>query len=367
MRGRKHTFRPAVEQLERRDVPSTLDTSAVIQALLAQRANLLQSALALRGRLPRYTFNQGVSVLQNRLQVLGMMVQQPYQDASDAVSVDQLRQQINMAQAILRNGALSPPQVTSAMLKRLNELQTQLLDGINTPDGRRIFGLTVSKLQILTLYLNLTTGTAGPQGPIGPRGLTGATGPQGPQGVTGPQGPQGDIGPQGPQGDIGPQGAQGPQGDPGGPQGPQGDTGPQGPQGDAGPQGPQGDTGPQGPQGDTGPQGPQGDAGPQGPQGATGPTFVYSTVASGDTFTPTDPLNIVTLGTNPSGAAAITLDTTGVPNNTTVYIVTADPDGVDVSVTGGGTINGGAGPEGFAGRHSLLFVFDSAGNDWVGG
>jgi hypothetical protein len=94
--------------------------------------------------------------------------------------------------------------------------------------------------------LDVTLGSAGPQGA---KGDTGTVGPQGPPGATGPAGAQG------------PQGVAGPKGDTGatGPQGPAGVTGATGP---AGPQGPQGAQGVQGPAGITGATGPQGPAGP---------------------------------------------------------------------------------------------------------
>lgn len=132
----------------------------------------------------------------------------------------------------------------------------------------------------ISLLPSLTTGPAGPQGPIGLTGLQGPigfTGPVGPRGLIGPIGLTGAVGPTGLTGAVGPIGLTGTQGLIGltglvGPIGPIGITGQTGAQGPIGPIGLTGATGLIGLTGQTGPTGQTGAQGQIGPIGITGVT-----------------------------------------------------------------------------------------------
>ncbi|MEX2534114.1 MAG: S-layer homology domain-containing protein [Trueperaceae bacterium] len=185
-------------------------------------------------------------------------------------------------------GENSEQELTSTLLQRVDELETQLASGA----------------------LQGTQGPAGPQGEpgsAGPEGSRGEAGPAGPQGPSGPQGEtgmagfDGETGAPGPVGPAGQAGSPGPAGERGTPglacwdlnqnglpdaaedqdrdgtvdifdcQGPPGPAGPSGPEGPPGPEGPRGPRGSDGSPGSTGPQGPSGPEGPPGPQGPQGP------------------------------------------------------------------------------------------------
>ena len=127
------------------------------------------------------------------------------------------------------------------------------------------------------VFIPLTTGPQGQQGPIGPQGVQGIQGPSGTDGLPGAQGltgPQGETGAQGP-------------------------TGPQGPSGGIGPAGA---TGPQGPIGNTGLTG---SVGPQGPAGTPAPTFNFGvpaarTVAVSTAYQAADPTKAANISISPS-------------------------------------------------------------------
>lgn len=274
------------------------------------------------------------------------------QSQNGPVSGDMLAQDMATAQAafnLLTNMGTPPGAPPGFLQSPIGLIYTGEVLGLShsdplTPDQQAQYLLAAQTAFHAFSNLGLTP----PAPPPGPQGPTGPTGPLGPKGDSGPTGPTGAIGPTGP-------------------------TGPIGLEGPTGPTGPTGDTGPTGPTGNTGPTGPTGPTGDTGPTGATGPAGVASTLfATGEPGSLASNADLLIGSYNPQVGNAISVisPTSYILNNAGIYRVDYVIDTSDsgtVAVTDNGIVMTGSAASSTATGAPIvgMFTFTAAAGDVI--